>query len=113
MVKAMMNDQSQSSVAALRAKSFRGHIYGLDGVRGLAILVVLFHNVGYFEEPADSFAIKILVCFRLAGKLTQYLSPSSLPKAHSDSTTHSVRMIVCRISGWAFAMTCVSFRRAV
>jgi peptidoglycan/LPS O-acetylase OafA/YrhL len=60
MVKAMMNDQSQSSVAALRAKSFRGHIYGLDGVRGLAILVVLFHNVGYFEEPADSLAIKIL-----------------------------------------------------
>ena len=55
-----MNDQSQSSVAALRAKSFRGHMYGLDGVRGLAILVVLFHNVGYFEEPADSLAIKIL-----------------------------------------------------
>jgi hypothetical protein len=56
----MMNDQSQSSVAALRAKSFRGHMYGLDGVRGLAILVVLFHNVGYFKEPADSLAIKIL-----------------------------------------------------
>ena len=49
MGKAMMNEQSQSGVAALRAKSFRGHINGLDGVRGLAILVVLFHNVGYFE----------------------------------------------------------------
>jgi hypothetical protein len=56
----MMNDQSQSSVAALRAKSFRGHMNGLDGVRGLTILVVLFHNVGYFEEPADGLAIKIL-----------------------------------------------------
>ena len=56
----LMNDQSQSSVAALRAKSFRGHMYGLDGVRGLAILVVLFHNVGYFEEPADSLAINFL-----------------------------------------------------
>ena len=59
MVKAMMNDQSQSG-DAFRAKSFRGHIYGLDGVRGLAILIVLFHNVGYFEEPADSLVIKVL-----------------------------------------------------
>src|SRR5262249_9367310 len=42
------------------AKSLRNHIPGLDGVRGLAILVVLIHNVGYFEEPTDSLAIKII-----------------------------------------------------
>jgi peptidoglycan/LPS O-acetylase OafA/YrhL len=60
MAKALMNDQSQPSGAAFRAKSVRGHMYGLDGVRGLAILVVLFHNVGYFEEPTDSLAIKIV-----------------------------------------------------
>ncbi len=60
MVNAMINDQSQSGAAELRAKSVRGHMYGLDGVRGLAILVVLVHNVGYFDEPADSLAIKIL-----------------------------------------------------
>lgn len=56
----LINDRPQSGVAALRAKSVRGLIPGLDGVRGLAILVVLFHNVGYFEEPTDTLAIKIV-----------------------------------------------------
>jgi peptidoglycan/LPS O-acetylase OafA/YrhL len=37
-----------------------GYLPALDGVRGLAILVVLTHNVGYFDEPADSIAIKLL-----------------------------------------------------
>jgi peptidoglycan/LPS O-acetylase OafA/YrhL len=43
-----------------RADAVRGHLPGLDGIRGLAILVVLVHNVGYFDEPADSLAIEIL-----------------------------------------------------
>ena len=37
-----------------------GHLPVLDGIRGLAILVVLVHNVGYFDEPADSLALKLL-----------------------------------------------------
>ncbi len=49
-----------SSAAARMAKPVRDHIPGLDGVRGLAILVVLIHNVGYFEEPTDSLVIKII-----------------------------------------------------
>jgi peptidoglycan/LPS O-acetylase OafA/YrhL len=56
----LINERSPSGAATVRAKWIRGHIPGLDGVRGLAILVVLIHNVGYFEEPADSLAIKII-----------------------------------------------------
>ena len=41
-------------------QSVPGNIPGLDGVRGLAILVVLIHNVGYFEEQTDSLAIKMI-----------------------------------------------------
>lgn len=59
-MESLINDRPQSSAAALRTRLFRGHIPGLDGLRGLAILTVLFHNVGYFEEPADSLAIKII-----------------------------------------------------
>ncbi len=56
----MMDDQSPSSAATFRAQSVRGHMPGLDGVRGLAILAVLLHNVGYFDMPADSLAIKVV-----------------------------------------------------
>ena len=42
------------------AERVRGQLPELDGIRGLAILVVLLHNVGYFDEPADSLALKLL-----------------------------------------------------
>jgi peptidoglycan/LPS O-acetylase OafA/YrhL len=32
----------------------------LDGVRGLAILVVLIHNFGYFEGPVDSVLLRVV-----------------------------------------------------
>ena len=43
-----------------RQQTVRTHMPALDGVRGLAILVVLVHNVGYFDEPADSLLIKLI-----------------------------------------------------
>jgi len=50
----------ESSNEKMRAEVVRGRLPGLDGIRGLAILVVLVHNVSYFNEPADSIAIKLL-----------------------------------------------------
>lgn len=38
----------------------RRHIPALDGVRGVAVLAVLLHNIGYLEEPADTILLKIL-----------------------------------------------------
>ena len=55
----LIDERSPSSATTAHAKWIRGHIPGLDGVRGLAILVVLIHNVGYLDQPADSLAIKI------------------------------------------------------
>ncbi len=49
------------------ARTFGGRMLGLDGLRGPAILVVVTHNLGSFEPPADSIAIKLLRIFFGAG----------------------------------------------
>jgi peptidoglycan/LPS O-acetylase OafA/YrhL len=45
----------------------RRHVPALDGIRGLAILVVLVHNFGYFEEPVDSFLLRAVRLISGAG----------------------------------------------
>jgi peptidoglycan/LPS O-acetylase OafA/YrhL len=36
------------------------HVPVLDGIRGLAVLVVFVNNVGYFDEPVDSLPLKAI-----------------------------------------------------
>lgn len=58
---------SVNSTNTFSARTIGGRILGLDGVRGLAILIVATHNIGSFEQPADSLAIKLLRVFFGAG----------------------------------------------
>jgi hypothetical protein len=49
------------------------------------------------------------VCFRLAGKLTQYLSPTSLPKAHRRLENCDQRLLIAVPSCWPIRTLPIGF----